>query len=152
MTASATALRNAKQPFVTPAAHRDHYIELADRLERKLTGRPLAKLRKDLSNEKAIALRSASESDDLGTLAAFARAFAGACDNPNWTSPRPDHDQAERNDFIRTLTDWQRAFTGSPSHVLTADITTALFTDQSDEVDRRAVERLTRVKKLAASK
>jgi hypothetical protein len=146
------ALRNARQPFITPAAHRNHYIELADRLERKPTGKRLVKLRRDLQHDKAAALHQQHDSSDLQGLAAIARVIAGASDNPNWTAPRPNHDHAARNDFIQALTAWQREFTGSPSHVLTTDITSVLFKEQSDEVHRDTVERLTRVKKPAADK
>jgi hypothetical protein len=104
----------------------------------------------------------------MDQLAQAARVFADACDLPIvsrsnslspgtvesqhshqllWTNPRPEHEHAPRDDLIRSLTNFQLEFSGRVSHVLTADIANALFTDAKDQVDRLAVAGLVRAKK-----
>lgn len=55
-TATTNALRNARQSWRTPQAHRNHYVKLADRLDEapryKPGGKRIEKLRRDLESEK----------------------------------------------------------------------------------------------------
>jgi len=146
ITGVAVALHNARQPFVTSKRHRNHYMSLADRIERNPGKKRLVKLQRDMGNDKAVGFQRYKNGDDMVRLANAARVFAEACDDPNWTSPSPYHDHAARNDFIRALTALQKWCAVTSSHVLTMDIVNALFLEQVQQTDAAEVERLTRSK------
>lgn len=214
-TATTNALRNARQPWETPQAHRNRYVKLAERLDAASRYRPggkrMDKLRRDLESEKALlvghaaviapthasptgrrpgkahklgkvaaaivraaekagladAPTSADQADvggvapvywpQLAEMASCAGVFskaggdAEAAPDPNWTQPRPKHEDAARNIFIFELDDFQRDNYGSASHAMTAAITHAFFGSDWDKwavaVLTREVETLTRARR-----
>lgn len=158
-TATSNALRNSgdrsnsPHSWETPAAHRNYYSKLAKRLEAAPTypagGKLLARLRRDLGQDKAAVFARSSEADlkDLAELSWAAREFAGAADDLNWTQPSVNHDDAARNTFICELTEFQcdpENNFGQPSHVMTSAIVCALFESGASAQD---VERIARQRK-----
>jgi len=146
VTGVALALHNAHQLFLTPKHHREHYISLAERIERKLGSKRLAKLQRDLRNDRAPSMQRYQDGDDMEQLAHVARALSGANDSSIWTVTKPYHEHAARNEFIQAVTELQKLYAGSSSHELTADIVAVFFSKPGQETSAVAIKSLTRRK------
>jgi hypothetical protein len=145
ITVVAVAMRNAEQPFRTSKHHSNHYNNLAERIERKLGGKRLAKLQMDMLKDKAPGIQRLAKLQ-MEQGAQLAHILAEARDDPNWTNPRPYHEHAARNDVIREVSALQKRCSGSSSHELTADIVNALFLAPNQQTDAGAVESMMRSK------
>lgn len=152
VTACSNFLANAKLPWKTPTEHQKHYLNLAKKL-RGLGDATAALSRaadaEDLQDPRSgsRAIVKLSELRDVPSALSLAADTAEpfACNHEGFTNPRPHHDNAPRNDFIRALSTWFRGFSGAPMYELTADITNALFPCCPDKlVTAQKVDRLQR--------
>ncbi len=157
---------NAKQPWKTPSEHKTHYQGIAKKLRR---------LGKVLQNDKMPAVQNYAEDLERAAITAdhvanipeesakenpradltAEQRIVGACYSKGWVKARPNNNpkrgpraHAARNDFVRALSKWMQEVSGGPKHALVAAINNAMFTNNSDQLEAKVVQELSRKLRL----